>query len=1769
MVDKESSKAQEQDQKPDQLTGGTYEILRNRLGTHGKTLQDRLSQLNAARKSVFGSIETKLLNSQRITTENNCEPRDMVPIGNKFIFGYNVFVGLRSEMQLSDVFAIYSWQDNNLTTETLDLLENKEFEADFFNLYKYYRNARFAKFAVIGPYLYMVFRVGKSVNDVKTFKWIIKGQQLQYCDNRSDHEYLFPPQHGFQWIRTTQDMHRNGLNPHISIEDIVFVETVGGDLTVKIEDNTESGQGIYSEPVENPDQTLIDAEIYYAIIDHMVIMKIKPYQEKDFRYLIYNSKLQNITRADSIKDSCVLLPENHGLIFSNGYYLATGEHKVFSTNTDNMVFEKRISSPNGEDHLYIFYNREAGVYVLLSYNTISQQIENPFICNGYSYFKDGTMLYFRAEQEPQKHHAVQVWQTPYYAFDYNIETKDDSELFKIGNKDIVRCMAECSALLNLINKKEGYVNLYLDINKEAQNIRDSFFWIDSAATFNLAAPLTEIAQTAAAAVDEYEKVVRTRENTRKEINTVHKLVTEHLKSIDYDAMDNVDIFVSHLSQLRGLRGQIISLRDLRYADLELIEKLETDVANETKTLSDLCVQFLLNPNSLTPYRTRIQNLGKTVPNLKKVTEVKEHNEKVSKIATELEMLTEIVSNLKITDATETTAIIDTISLVFAIVNQVKASLKNKLNELATIEGKTEFSAQVKLLDQSVINFLDLCGTPDKCDEYLTKASVQLETLESKFTDFEEFILELSEKREEIYNTFESRKVQLVAKRNQITSALMTSAQRILNGIRKRVDTLTDVNEINGFFAADMMVQKLEETVENLLKLNDSVKADDINSQLKSIQQGAIRQLKDRQALYEDGENIIRLGSHRFRVNNQNLEITMVNRDDQMYYHLTGTGFFEKVDDIQLQNTKEIWNLDSVSETPQTYRGEYLAYKMLEHLNANDLKTKDKLCRAELDEVAKFTREFMGPRFAEGYVKGVHDQDGCLILQTLLQLESEIGLLRFPTQARSLALLFWQLWDNAAQKQLLTTKIHSIGQLQQTFGIDDTKDKYVALLQNEIQNFIANTNLFDSEITNSAANYLFDELVKADNFCMSKLAADILANFEKQLSKAQRTKLDATIKDLHTDPIGAFTLLRDWLRSYIRQHNGKLEYAEEAAVLMTDPARKNRHIIAQDINRKIKGMVGAHSLINDGTYELNYCKYNDKLYHHENHIVPKFNMYRQRKKELTDKFSENLKLSEFEPHILTSFVRNQLIDQVYLPLLGDNLAKQIGSASDNKRTDLQGLLLLISPPGYGKTTLMEYIANRLGLIFVKINGPAIGNKVTSIDPNEAPNMAARQEIEKLNLAFEMGDNVMIYLDDIQHCNPEILQKFISLCDGQRRIEGVYKGKSRTYDLRGKRVCVVMAGNPYTESGEKFRIPDMLTNRADTYNIGDIVGDNFDAFTMSYIENSITSNPVLSKLANRSQKDIASVIKLAQTNQREGIDFEGNYTADELNEYVSIMKKLFRVRDVILNVNRQYIDSAAQADAYRTEPPFLLQGSYRNMNRIAQRVLPVMNDDELWTLIYSNYQQDAQTLTSGTEANLLKFAEITQTLTEEQNTRWSEIKRTFGRNQLLGDESQDKVAMVVRQLNAFGAGLDSIKDVLAQGVDSITKKPDQTNQNLQTETLTKVTDQFADKFDVIIDELSHQRKDIANQAAQQKAFDTEKDAHMLLSVLEEQYNTMETWLMRVTHNRDGQRKYVSELVSKFEKMSDGYANLMEFLRQRYLTEEQPKKSDESKPKQSENE
>jgi hypothetical protein len=429
-----------------------------------------------------------------------------------------------------------------------------------------------------------------------------------------------------------------------------------------------------------------------------------------------------------------------------------------------------------------------------------------------------------------------------------------------------------------------------------------------------------------------------------------------------------------------------------------------------------------------------------------------------------------------------------------------------------------------------------------------------------------------------------------------------------------------------------------------------------------------------------------------------------------------------------------------------------------------------------------------------------------------------------------------------------------------------------------------------------------------------------------------------------------------------------------------------------------------------------------------------------RKTLIEEERHELRLDEFKPRVLSSFVRNKLINDVYLPMIGDNLAKQMGAAGAAKRTDLMGMLLLISPPGYGKTTLMEYVANRLGLVFMKVNGPSLGHGVVSLDPAEATNATARQEVEKINLAFEMGNNVMLYLDDIQHTHPELLQKFISLCDGQRRVEGVWKGKTQTYDLRGKRFCVCMAGNPYTESGETFQIPDMLANRADIYNLGDVLSGKEETFGLSYLENSLTSNPVLAPLAGRDLKDVHLLIRMAQGEEIPATDLSHPYGGAEMDEILSVLKKMLAVRDVLFKVNAQYIASAATDDRYREEPPFRLQGSYRNMNKVAEKVVAVMDDEALQALIDDHYRGEAQTLTTDAEQNLLKLNALRGRLTDDERVRWQEITHEFVRLRKMGGADDDPQVRALGQLASLSENLEGLRTDITQAVSQDGKRQD---------------------------------------------------------------------------------------------------------------------------------
>ena len=1590
-----------------QLEAGAYEVIRQRLSKHGAELQRRLDLLNNDRKAEFGGIETALLTTTRLTTDNNCVPRDMAAIGpQRFLFGYNVHLGLRSTMKIEDVFAVVDYQegDHSFHANKDAILGDAQFAEDFAYLYSYYKHATFLKFHRIGPHLYMGFQVGQRATEVKTFKWLVNDEAgtLKYLGNRSDHEFVFPTPQEFAWKRATRDMYIHGEHPHISIEDRVFVETVGGDFTVKVENNTATGRGIYNEPVENKDQTLDDAEVHYAIVGNLILLKVLPYQEKQWRHLVFNERTREAHRIDSIAESCVLLPDDHGILFPHGYVLQTGEVRRFETGLPPMRFEKRIPAANGEDTLFVFSHLESGSYLLLSYNLITQSIATPQPCHGYSLFPTGELILFDGDPEPRKHHVVQVWRTPYLTADVSEAKAAQTFLSKIGNAEIVRAMAECRGVLTLLAKDDSFSGLYVELARSCGDIADSYFWVGKDEAHNLKETLTEIKTTAEAALGEFEKVRRMRKTAAEQTAALQEKAQKAISAATNTDPNDILGFVQLLTTLRELRGQIIALRDVRYTDAAVIDAMDKAVAEAGDKLSAKCVAFLLKPEALDPYRKQITEQQARVPALTKVTEAQEVEEALAKSSSELEMLTAIVSGLKIQDATETTRIIEGISTLFAQLNQVRSVLRNRRNDLAKTEGAAQFQAQLSLLSQSVLNYLEVATTPEKCDESLTRVLVQIEEMETKFSDFDEYAAELVKKREEVQTAFESRRQSLTDALNRRCGSLGQSAERILTSIRNRLTSFAKPEEVHAWLAGDAMVAKLRDLIDELRKLGDSVRADELSTRLKTVQQDSLKQIRDKSEIFVGGD-LIQLGKHQFSVNKQPLELTILPRDGALAFHLTGTRFFEKVESADLESQRAVWDQAVVSENAEVYRAEFLAWQML---------------KAGGDDVSAF----MAQRYDEGYTKGVHDHDAALLLKPLREMQSALGLLRHSPESRGYARLFWHAWAEDAEKKALFSRMQSKGRMRELLGVsnEDVDDELLKRVEGWMERGCPHPH--SGGRTRASAlqvvRCLLEELQAKTQFTRSAAALELLRAFRKELTAKRAAKdFETTMTELAAQPVLAFEIALEWI-SALNPNVGRGVLIETAAMVVTNdqpPAATPTEPVSRVT---ISGLTGTHGRISESKLELDYHEFTARLQRYESTVVPAFQAFQRLKHELSEKRRKDLRLDQFKAGVLSSFVRNRLIDQVYLPLIGANLAKQLGAAGKDTRTDRMGMLLLISPPGYGKTTLMEYVASRLGITLVKINGPALGHQVTSLDPSEARNASAREEIEKLNLAFEMGDNVMIYLDDIQHTNPEFLQKFIPLCDGTRKIEGVFKGEAKTYDLRGRKVAVVMAGNPYTEVGGKFQVPDMLANRADTYNLGDILGGHQDAFKDSYIENGLTSNATLARIAARSHKDALSVLKIAQTGSREGVEFEGSFSAEEINDAVAVMEKLLHVREVILRVNQQYVASAAMEDAYRVEPPFKLQGSYRNMNKIAEKILPLMTDKEVAQLIADHYRGEAQTLSGAAEANLLKWREINGLSTDEDKTRWDEIKRTFKRNLLTGGAGEnDPVNRITGHLSAL--------------------------------------------------------------------------------------------------------------------------------------------------------
>ncbi|MBT3153789.1 DNA repair ATPase [Streptomyces sp. CHD11] len=1606
---------------PATVDGGAYQVLRDRLTARAAELVRRAEALNHRRAREFGAPELRLTGTERLRTDRGSVPRDIVAVGDVLLFGYEARPRPDRDIAVGDVLAPHDRELNRLADDAVPgLLDDPHFVREFAALHRYYRQARLLRLRRVDGKLLAVFQTGEKAGDIRVLRWSVSEDgRAAFLDARGDRDHARAEPDGIDWIPTTREDHVLGRHPHVSVRGEVFVDTLGGTLTVKTDNDTATPDGIHSEPVDEPLQSLADAEIAHARVGALILLRVLPYKETAHRHLVFNTLTHTVVRLDGIGQGCRRLPEDQGIVFPGGYCLAVGAHKTYELDTDGMEFEREVRSPHGEDVLYAFHAPGRGRGLLLSYNQIREAVATPMACHGWALFDDGLLVLLRPEgDDAARVHPVQLWHSPYVSDTYAAaQPAGEGALARVGNADLVRGISDCLSLARSAAETAPTAEIYTTLAAACVRALDTHHWLGDPELGDLRAPLAEVRDTAEQVLAEFEAV---RDLTRRAAGALDEAadrIASVVRRLRGEQPREAAVWVTGLTELRAAQGHLLALKDMRYADHARIDALAGEAGTDLAGFGRRAIAFLAREDAFATHHTDLEQLHADIESITTTAEAAPVADRLDELAGGLRTVTEVVAGLDIADATVRTAVLERVAEALGGVNRARATLETRRRGLLDREARAGFAAELALLGQTVTGALAVAGDPGTCDEQLTQVLTQLEALESRFAEFDDVLGELAARRTEVYEAFSARKQSLTDARARRAEQLASAAERVLTTITRRSATLADSDAVSTYFASDPLVAKIRRTSGELRELGDRVRAEELDGRLRSAHEEAARALRDRTDLFADGGRVIRLGDHRFAVSTEPFDLTVVPHGDSLALALTGTDFRAPVTDPALLADRHLWSRHLPSESPEVQRAEHLAARLLHEHGPDAL--------SGADDLAALVRRAAEEAYDEGYERGVHDHDATAILTAVLPLYAAAGTLRHSSAARAHALLYWAHGTTAEERAGLTRRARSLARVRDAFGPPPA----LGALRSELARAVR---AWDQDATvrpEACAAYLFDELTTGpDGFVISGRTRTLLDKFRRTVANGAYDEDLPALGDL----TARRQLVEAWLTAYTTATGDEVAPGDLAEAVAAElcPGLP-RHESDATLTVTVEGLVATHPRTTDRRLTLRLDEFLARTEEFRECDVPAFRAFQRRRTALVTAERARLRLDDHRPRVMSSFVRNRLVDEVYLPLVGDSLAKQLGTTGESARTGAGGLLLLLSPPGYGKTTLMEYVAHRLGLVLVRISGPALGHAVTSLDPAEAPDATARQEVEKINFALAAGSNTLLYLDDIQHTSPELLQKFIPLCDATRRMEGVREGEPRTYDLRGKRFAVCMSGNPYTESGEVFRVPDMLANRADVWNLGDVLTGKEDVFALSFVENALTANPVLAPLAGRDRADLDLLIRLAGNDPTARPDrLTHPYAPTELERVLAVLRHLLTARRTVLAVNAAYIASAAQSDGARTEPPFRLQGSYRNMNKIAQRIQPVMNDTELAAVIDDHYTAEAQTLTSGAEANLLKLAELRGTLTADRAARWAELKAAHVRALTPGGSDDDALARAVAALSLLGDRIAAVESAITR-------------------------------------------------------------------------------------------------------------------------------------------
>jgi len=1527
----------------------SYDLLVGRLRETGAALRSAAATLNDERAEVFAARPMTLAEAERFRTETPSTSTDLVVLGDVALLAHDPVVS--GKRAVTDLFTLYRLErvaeaDWNVLPIAPGgpgwFLADPSFGRDFEELITYYADARVEALRIVDDSLLMVFRIGDLPTDVRVLRWRVADGDVLYLDAYGEMPAVVPDD--VEWVSAGREAITAGRDPVLDLHGLVMLDLVGGELVARVPDPVSGPRVVLREPIDEPGQDLAELRVRTARVGDLLVIRLTPYREAHERFYVYNRLTGVLTRDDGLAGGVRTLPGGQGVVFPGGYHLGNGEaHTFVDAAAGTWTFHQRLIAPNGEDVLYAYNDPLGRRYLLCAYNQVTKTMANPVPAAGYGRYADGTMLVLREAREGSRVHSVGIYTSPYCDPEvYEPPVPSASFFGRVGNPELVAVLGECFALARDVERPGFNEAGFEAITVRCRSLLDTYGWFADAEATDVVEQVRRLGKTAGQILDEFAAVTAARKVAHEAVQQSAADVAAFRADAGLELRET-SAFIERLTEGSVLLGHLGALAEQPYVEVDEVAALRAEAVEMHGALAERTLEFLTGDDALRPLADEIAAAEADAGRAATADEAAAAGSRVDDVGQRIVVLTDVVGTLESADAPTKTGVLAALADLLARRNAATAAVTNRVEALRTAESGAEFAAAMAVLTQRAAAAAASAADPEAVDAALAGLEAECETLDARFGEVAEFADAVADKRDEVYTALTTRREVLASERSAKVERLVAAAQRALAAVADRAAHSADIDAFETFFATDSLVAKVSRSADELRALGEAGRADELAVALADARATARRVVVDHAALFE-ADGSVRIGSQRFGVNTTPFDLHLAPTADGpgLELRLTGTNLVDPVPADEVAAIGPAATQIYPSETPTMPRAVFLAFEL----------------HAAGKGAADARAEVQG-RLDDGFELGIHDADATRLLKATEAVWRSPGL--WIDGSVRAAGAGWLLAQQGAARRDLDRRLAAVRALESE-RTGSTAGRARGRLVGEIAPVISEWAAAEGlgpVAGVEAAGYLVDH---SDRLAVS-VAADTLASHVR--TWASRAGLDLAGASLGEVAAYAGDVAP-------AAADGDLPPAD---VRLAEAALAVRHAadlgapVAADLRVTVSGMLSTHPQIRSGTFLADVDVAHTAYRRYATDGLPQFRAAAKARRSYLRTKRGELGVDGLKASPIGSFVRNALIDDVYLPLIGANLAKQLGRDGAS-----QGALMLISPPGYGKTTLVEYVVGLLGFALVKVNGPALGQGVTSLDPAAAPDAAAAAELVKLNQAFAMGNNVVCYLDDIQHTSQELLSRFIPLCDATRQIEGVWRGEPRTYELSGRRFAMVLAGNPYTGSGERFELPDMLVNRSDVHNLGDVVAGRADLFARSYLEVAAGSNPTLAPVVLGDRSDLDVFLRATQGEPVEARALSRPFPAADVRAITAVLGHLVTVRDRLLRVNQAYIRSATLDDGLRGEPPFLLQGSYRNMAKLASRIVPAMTSDEVEAVLADHYRTEAQTLADAAAWNLARLAEL---------------------------------------------------------------------------------------------------------------------------------------------------------------------------------------------------